>query len=385
MIHETVSTQEISVRILFSGVPAFGHLLPQLPLARAAREDGHDVAVLTGAVMDGPLGLPVLGAGPTGLEVVEEVAKRTGRNVLEVLVPEPKDVAELFAGARVDLTIDEAMDAARAWKPDLIVAEDYDFVGPLVAAGLGVPWSALTLGLAAPDEHLALFSATVAPRYEERGLTPTPPLAFIDRCPPSLQVPGWVAPGNRIPLRPEPHRQDGYFGDVPRFSGEKDRPLVLVTLGTVFHDPGLLETILTSLEPAGVNVIATLGPDGSPDAATAERDWVRLVDFAPLDRLLDDVTVVVTAGGSGTVLGTLSRGIPMVLAPQGADQAVNGTRVAEVGAGITVERPDQIGEAVARVLSDRSFSNRAGLLAQEIVGMCSPAEVVQQLAARLTA
>ncbi|MFI6937085.1 glycosyltransferase [Streptomyces sp. NPDC050287] len=373
------------MRILFSGVPAFGHLLPQLPLARAARQGGHDVAVLTAAVMDGPLGLLVLGAGPTGLEVVEELAQRTGRNMLEVLVPEPEDVAELFAGARVDLTIEEAMDAARAWKPDLIVAEAYDFVGPLVAAGLGVPWSVLTLGPALPDEQAALFSATVAPRYEQRGLIPTLPLAFIDRCPPSLQIPGWVAPGNRIALRPEPHREEGYSGDVPRFSGGEDRPLVLVTLGTVFNDPGLLEAIVTSLEPAGVNVIATLGPDGSPDATTVERDWVRLVDFAPLDSLLEDVNVVVTAGGSGTVLGTLSRGIPMVLAPQGADQAVNGTRVAEVGAGITVEKPDQIGEAVARLLADRSFSDRAGLLAQEIADMRSPAEVVRQLVARMPA
>jgi UDP:flavonoid glycosyltransferase YjiC (YdhE family) len=35
------------MRILFSTTPALGHLLPLLPLARAARGHGHDVAVLT--------------------------------------------------------------------------------------------------------------------------------------------------------------------------------------------------------------------------------------------------------------------------------------------------------------------------------------------------
>lgn len=59
------------MRILFSGVPAFGHLLPLLPLAREARWAGHDVAVLTNGDMAGPLGadLPVLAAGPAVPEV----------------------------------------------------------------------------------------------------------------------------------------------------------------------------------------------------------------------------------------------------------------------------------------------------------------------------
>ena len=40
---------EDPVRILFTTWPAFGHLLPMLPLARAARAAGHDVVISSGS------------------------------------------------------------------------------------------------------------------------------------------------------------------------------------------------------------------------------------------------------------------------------------------------------------------------------------------------
>jgi hypothetical protein len=60
----------------------------------------------------------------------------------------PQVVAEFFAGIRVDRTFDQTLVAARSWKPDLIAGEHYDFVGPLLAAELGVP--AAVLGTAPP-------------------------------------------------------------------------------------------------------------------------------------------------------------------------------------------------------------------------------------------
>ena len=54
------------MRILFSSSPFAGHLFPLLPLARAAREGGHEIAVLTSEPL-APLldpGIEVLPAGP---------------------------------------------------------------------------------------------------------------------------------------------------------------------------------------------------------------------------------------------------------------------------------------------------------------------------------
>ena len=63
------SSKGLIVRILFSPTPTPGHLLPLLPLARAARVHGHDVAFLTGA---GVTVDPGLRSGP--LAVAREIA-----------------------------------------------------------------------------------------------------------------------------------------------------------------------------------------------------------------------------------------------------------------------------------------------------------------------
>ena len=42
-------------RVLFTSCPAYGHVLPMLPLVRAAERAGHDVRVATGPDMVGPL------------------------------------------------------------------------------------------------------------------------------------------------------------------------------------------------------------------------------------------------------------------------------------------------------------------------------------------
>ncbi|MCI2420597.1 glycosyltransferase [Saccharopolyspora sp. K220] len=373
------------MRILLSGTPAYGHLLPLGPLSREARAAGHEVALLTSGGMEGAVGpdLPVLPAGPMPDVLFAEVARRTG-GADPASDPDPESVAEFFAGTRVDLSSAEALDAAEAWKPDLIVAERFDCVGPLVAAQLGVPWNVLSIGPSTPDEFFQAMHRTVASRYADRGLTPTPPSAFLDPCPPSLQPDGWQPPENRIALRPEPHRIDGEPWNVPDFGGRADRPLVLLTLGTVFTDVGVLRAVLASLEAVDVNVIATLGPDGDPEAVDVDRSWVRMVGFVALERLLEGVSIVVAAGGSGTVLASLSRGLPMVVLPQGADQGINGERVEAAGAAVVIQEAAQVGAAVARVLRDDSFRARAGVLADEIAAMEPAARVVQRLVSQVS-
>ncbi|MEK8174266.1 nucleotide disphospho-sugar-binding domain-containing protein [Streptomyces sp. M19] len=135
-----------------------------------------------------------------------------------------------------------------------------------------------------------------------------------------------------------------------------------------------------------VNVLATLGSALSLDAsAEAGRGGggggnavpadgfrpggaeVRYVPFVPLDELLGGVDAVVTAGGAGTVLGTLARGVPMVLWPQGADQPINAARAAASGVAITVDSAAGIPEALTAVLaSDSAYRRRAREAAAEI-------------------
>ena len=400
------------MRVLFSGTPAFGHLLPMLPLAQAAQQAGHEVAFLTHAVMTQPLQpFQVLPSGPDVGSMIAEVTRRTGGNdpftdtvpalTAELLAevarrtgsgspaPEtgPSMNAELFAGTRVDLSIDEALPAARGYAPDLVVAEGSDYVGPLVAAALTVPWikhGIILSGIMGGAVGRAM-DAAVASRYAARNLTPSPPLAVLDIFPELLQLPGWKPDADALTLRPQPHTLEGVAWTAPSFPGREDRPTVLLTLGTVFDNPTLLTSLLSALGTVEVNVVVTLGSQEKADAFEADLARVFPVGFVPLDQLLQGVDLVISAGGAGTVLAALSRGLPLVIFPLIADQPVNAGRVAASGAGVVVTSPKEVGATVQEVLANPGYHASAQKVAEQISQMNTPERVLDILVERMTA
>ncbi|MFI2486632.1 glycosyltransferase [Promicromonospora kroppenstedtii] len=381
------------MRILFSSTPAHGHLLPLLPLARAFRDRGDQVAVLTAAAF-APLlhaeGIELVAAGPTADVLFAESGRRTG--VDAAADPRPEAVADFFAGTRVDLTADDAVAAARAFAPDLIVAEALDFVGPLVAASLDVPHATMAFGPAIPAEFTDGMYALVASRYADRGLAAAPARWHLDPCPDLLQPPGWQAPANHVAVRPEPHQGPGTPGTGAGAGTRGEHPRVLVTFGTHFSDPATLTPILAELRTVGVDLVVTLGltasaadhelPDSTPGTNAAGD--ITFVPFTPLADLLRDVDLVVTHGGAGTTLGVLSRGLPLVVVPQGADQFLQAAVVSATGTGIAVQPgpdvPESVAKAVVTLRTDPSYAEAAGKVAAQIATMPTPSEV----AARLT-
>jgi hypothetical protein len=319
--------------------------------------------------------------------VVAEVLRTTGHDLWQGVTVEAE--AEFFAGARVDLGIDEALAAARSWQPDLIVAEHFDFVGGLVGAILDVPVASLAYGAAMQPESVEATAVRVSKRYEARGLVYGPARWYLDTCPPALQNLGWEAPAGWIGLRPEAHRNPGQV--LPAEAGRGDRrPRVLVTFGTMFSFPQVISPLLNELLTQDVDVRVTLNSSSpeefSVDADKADR--VEFVGFTPLVELLRDVDVVLTHGGAGTVLGTLAEGIPMVVVPQGADQPIHAERVAAAGAGIAIPQgdaaPEAVAETVRKVLAAPTYRGLAEKIAEQIAGYDSPADVAEQLTAAIS-
>jgi len=92
----------------------------------------------------------------------------------------------------------------------------------------------------------------------------------------------------------------------------------------------------------------TTGTTTSPDDFAVDHDLVTFEDFLPYDELLKDIDVVVAHGGAGTNLGALTAGIPLVLAPQGADQGGQAERAAAAGGAILIPPEKFTPEAIAR-------------------------------------
>ncbi|SER23384.1 UDP:flavonoid glycosyltransferase YjiC, YdhE family [Lentzea xinjiangensis] len=373
----------MNMRILFSSVPQHGHLLPLFPLARAFRDRGHEVAVLTAVGMAPVLaaqGLAHLPAGPMPDVLFEEITRRTGTDPAHS--PTPGSVAEFFAGTRVDLTADEAFEAAGSFEPDLVVAELCDYVGPLVAAASGTPVATLAFGPPYPPAFTEAMDAKARTQHEARGLPWEPRRWLLDTWPASMRADGWQQPEGWLPLRPEAFREPGAVAaELPA----PERPRVLVTFGTFFGEPAKLSPLLRALSTLDAEVVVTLGLASRREEFDVDHERITFVEFTPMDDLLDGVDVVVTHGGAGTTAAALMKGVPLVVLPQGADQFFQAERVAAARAGVALDPPAQTPEAlvtaVRAVLQDVGIRENVATIAGEIAAMPDANEVAATLEA----
>jgi len=372
------------MRILISGVPGHGHLLPLLPLARAFQRRGDSVAIMVPpsyvAVFLGE-DMEVLVAGADNSTVIAEVLRRTGEDVRGECTQSA--MVEAFTTARIDLSVDEAVEVARDWGPDLVVHDVMDFVGPFVAMACGARRVGHTFGSDVSANFIRVSTERSISDYRDRGIRWQPADWVADICPADLQVNGWRAPGGWLPLRPEAHRAaTASLARTPRPLTGQAR--VLVTFGTIFTNPEVLAPLIRDLAAKGYGVRVALGVTASVADFANDADTVAFEEFRPYAELLDGVDVVVGHGGAGTNLGALAAGVPLVLIPQGADQGGQAERVAAAGAAITIAaeamRPSTVSLAVADVLQQPSYRAAARTIADRIATMPSTDEVAGLLA-----
>ena len=377
------------MRLLISVTPAFGHLLPVVPLARAALAHGHQVGILTSAGMADTVatelpGAEHLPAGNMPDEFSDEAQRRTGKVVMQ---PTPEVIGEIFGGTRLEAALDTALSAAQQWRPDTVIAEAFDTVGPAVAAALDIPWHQIALGPALPEPITRQITGSAALRYHDHGLDPQPPRSYIDQCPVAIQAPDRRTDVPHVPMRPEPHSTPGSSWTPPQ--GEPGRPRVLVTLGTIFSDRAVLQEVVQAVAATGATVVATLGMSLYADPNTAEPrgihpDSVHFVQFAPMDQLLSGVDLVVSAGGAGTILAAMARAVPLVLWPQGADQPINAARAQQAGVAVVVENAAALDDTVTAALHDTELRKAAAAAAGQIAALPAPDEVLQEVVALST-
>jgi UDP:flavonoid glycosyltransferase YjiC (YdhE family) len=372
------------MRILFTGVPQHGHLIPLLPLARAFRARGHCVAIMVPAACVPVVSdedLHVLVAGADVPSVVAEVLRRTGEDVRGECSREA--VVQAFTTARIDMSVDDSVAVATAWRPDLVVHDLMDYVGPFVAAVCNVERVSHTFGADVSADFVRIAEVQAAAEYRTRGVRWRPSRWVVDICPPDLQVDGWQMPPGWLPMGPEAYQSPSTTrSKIPKPFARK--PGVLVTFGTVFGNPEALAPIVQVLSSHDFALRVTLGPNQSRDEFSVGSEFVSFEEFMPYRELLEGVDVVVAHGGAGSNLGALALGLPLVLVPQGADQRGQAERVAAAGAGICIPgdefSPTRIAVAVNEIVHKSHYRAAAGKLARQIGDMPTPDDVAAILA-----
>jgi UDP:flavonoid glycosyltransferase YjiC (YdhE family) len=153
------------------------------------------------------------------------------------------------------------------------------------------------------------------------------------------------------------------------------RPLVYITFGTLVGTNALARSIYrTSLDAIAdlpVRALLTTGKGLEAEVLGAIPANVQVEAWVPQRDVLPHAAALVCHGGSGTLLGGLAAGLPMVIVPFGADQPHNAQLVAAAGAGLALSKPDAsaLRAAIQRVLDAPELRLQAQRLAREIAAM----------------
>lgn len=381
------------MRILFATNPGLGHLLPLLPIAIAARDAGHEVAVAAGASI-GPVvtaaGLRLVPMGPPDIDsvIVGTLDLRSVKGPDRPALIWPK----VFAGVLAEAFAAGVLELARSWSPDLVVHEDSEQGSWIAAERLGIPH--VTVQATAWRVGLQRLAREPLNRLRAaHGLAPDPDLKLMHRYrylttrPPALLDPRSPLPATAEPLRPiamddtPDTSRPSWLNRAP--SGPRR---LCVTLGTVNASRlDLLRPIIAGLARLDDDpeVVVTAGSQGDPSALGDLPPRFRVERYVPMSRLLPTCDLAVFHGGSGTMLTALAAGVPLVVVPIAADQHDNAERCRSAGVarvlGTDELTADSVRESAAEVLGEPSYRVAAATVRDQIAAMPPPAAVLADL------
>lgn len=383
------------MRVLFSCLPAYGHLQPMIPLAIACRDAGHDVLVATGPdLMARPaeLGLDAAAVGPSraeGTELARRGSAGAGTDPATRRTWDSYTYVHHFPSTVARARATDLRPLVQQWSAELVVHDVTDFAAPLSASAAGIPSALHSWGPPLPGRLMARAGSKAVPLWDAAGL-PAPTAGgmhrglYLDICPPAL----WPADAGEVPrVQPLQPSALGEGGELPLLDKVERLPHAAtahLTLGTVSNQS--IETfrlLLDYLEPLPLNVVVTVGPDQEPAILGDQPDHVLVASYLPIHLLLAHCHVVIAHGGSGTMLAALRAGLPQLIFPFDADNYRNANLCERAGAGLQISlrgmSDDAVRAAVTRLLEDTAFSTAASEVGDQIRAMPTPDEVVRVL------
>lgn len=370
------------MNILITGVAGYSHLVPfVLPAASALRDSGHRVTI---AVPDAGVdlvteygfeALPLRGV-PELREIVTDPALRADDFTVTGYAP-PASLppiggslptssvllsARAFIGVLAHRAATALLDALGDTVPDLILRDNTEFGGHLVAEKLGCREAVLDV---APmlDERAPELLAVL---NEVRRAHDLPEVAEPPSAPRIAQTPlDFYPPGRPVEhvhcFRPGPRTHaplDAAIADLPA-----DGPLVLASLGSVAPRIGiggvLLDRIVQALGALDVRAVVAVGSHPVPNPPAN----VVVTDFVDQQTILSTCDVFISHGGFNGVRESLQAGVPAVLLPLFGDHPGNSAQVERLGAGIALDpataSAEEIASATAKILADPAYRRNA--------------------------
>jgi UDP:flavonoid glycosyltransferase YjiC (YdhE family) len=382
------SLVEVNMRLLFTFIGGNGHFQPLVPLAQAAQAAGHTVAFGCSPTMSGMVEREgftafILGSG------TDEPPERLPLRPLDQ-AREDAEFRDLFAQEAARSRVPLIQDLCERWQPDIVLCDEADFGAMLAAEKQGLPYGTMMVMAEGSFVRRELISGVLNEVRSAYDLPPDPQLAMLSRYlvlssfPPSFRNPAYPLPSTVQFFRPPlPQLTDGLR--PPWTQAIPGGPAAYFTLGTVFNTESgdLFARVLTGLRELTLNVLVTVGRHIDPAEFGPQPEHIQIKRYVPQAEVLPFCDLVIAHGGSGSLLGTLSHGLPMLLLPMGADQLLNAQRCAQLGLGQWLDplmaTPTQVRESVNMLLTTPAYREAAGRMRDEIRALPDVTLAIQQI------
>jgi zeaxanthin glucosyltransferase len=401
-------------RIAFLCPPFAAHLASFRALGEALRARGHEPFFLLNAGA----------SGASGPVPIHHVPKRAGDpDVARVLAAAEKPggiIATLRtiadSAALTDQLCEGGRDRLQALGAEAIVGDQMEPAAYLLAHALRLPFVGLACAVPidpAPGVPLPFLdwpyepaaegklrrTASIAAAISRRqnrviarwaarfGL---PPHDSLQDCLGAVQVAQMIpeldlprpCPLPFVPVGPLRRAQELEDAPLP-FALPQDRPLVFATMGTLLGgDFKLWRALATACHKAGAALVIAHG--GRLDAnEVVKLDIHHAAAFLPYRAVMKRAALVITHGGSNTVLDALACGVPLLVRPVGFDQPGNLARVRHHGLGeelASIRNSSLIAAQIERLVEDRTVKARCEAVGQALAlagGAARAAEVVE--------
>lgn len=391
----------MSAHVLFVSLPDRGHLFPHLALVGELVGRGHRVTFVTAPSMESL----VTASGATLLPYISHY---------EAIDDKASTANDDHGSAMLNLAVDECAAMVRAVEealsddlPDLIA---YDYATYQAGRVLKHKWGLPTVQLSpvfAQNDAFSYAQAFQEDGYDEEAdagmdnwLSHPDMAQWVTKNQELLAAHGLDVPFEDfisivqddtlayVPRELQPRQESfderfvfvgpclGERGDLPSWKPPaEDRPVVLVSLGTLFNDN--IEFFRTGIEAfadSPYHLVITLGNGIDPEelgplpANVEAHRWVSHLD------VLEHARAFVTLGGMSSVNDALALGCPLVMVPLSSVlERVTAHQVKQLGIGVEVEaeQPEELTAetlrvAVQTVVHDESFVRQASAMREHV-------------------
>jgi len=373
-------------RFLFVVPPLVGHVNPTIGVAAALARQGHEVAWAGHAELVARLAGP--GARVLTCAVPEPATGAAVERPAELRGPAAlKFLWETFLVPLAEAMIPGVEAAVDRFEPDVLVVDQQAVAGAVVAQRRGLPWATsattaaeladplgglpkvaawvrellLDLELRHGDRHAA-GSDRYQRTYGDLRFSPHLVLAYstaeLSGRPDELAATLRYVGPSIAPRPPDPA--------FPWAALPAGAPIVLVTIGTANADAGadFLNACALALADRPDLCGVLVDPTG---AVTSPSVNVLTFPHVPQLELLPRTNAVICHAGQNTVCEALYHGVPLLVAPIRDDQPIVAQQAVDAGVALRLRfsraRPDQIGAALDRLLTEPGYAQSAGRIA----------------------